>query len=88
MYAQATDVQLEAKLRVLEASVAQSNEVVQSTTGWQRFISMLTVGANRRALSQSFFSFLSGEKSRESSLLFLLAVIGCGLQAFQQLCGL
>ncbi|CED85172.1 general substrate transporter [Phaffia rhodozyma] len=64
MYAQATPAQLEAKLRVLEASVEQSREVIRTTTVWDRTRSMLVVGANRRAL-----------------------IIGCGLQAFQQLCG-
>jgi SP family myo-inositol transporter-like MFS transporter 13 len=65
IYSKASDEEVRRKLAVLELSIAQSREILETTTFGQRLGSMVKVGANRRAL-----------------------IIGCGLQAFQQLCGL
>ena len=64
IYGRASEEDVRRKMEVLERSIAMSREVVERTTFGQRLKSMVTVGANRRAL-----------------------IIGCGLQAFQQLCG-
>lgn len=64
VYSQATAEQIDFQLQVLRASVQQSIDIANSTTFFERFKSMITVPANRRAL-----------------------IIGCGMQAFQQLCG-
>jgi len=64
IYAHAKPEQVDLKVKVLRAAVQQSIDITNSTTFIQRFQSMITVPANRRALT-----------------------IGCGMQAFQQLCG-
>lgn len=64
LYVLASSSQVDLKLKVLHATVKQSIEIANSTTFWERFISMSTNPVNRRAL-----------------------VVGCGMQAFQQLCG-
>ncbi|KAF9225052.1 general substrate transporter [Gyrodon lividus] len=64
VYAAATPEQINIKLKVLHAAIQQSIEIANSTTFFERFGSMISIPANRRAL-----------------------IVGCGMQAFQQLCG-
>lgn len=65
IYSKASDEEVVRKLAVLESSIAQTREIIETTTFGQRLGSMFFHGGNRRAL-----------------------IVGCGLQAFQQLCGL
>ncbi|PBK85306.1 general substrate transporter [Armillaria gallica] len=64
IYAHAKPVDVELKVKVLQAAVKRSIEITHSTTFMHRFTSMLVNPVYRRAL-----------------------IVGCGLQAFQQLCG-
>ncbi len=46
------------QVKVLQAAVKQSVEIIQTTTFWERFHSILFVPVNRRALSTLRSTFL------------------------------
>ncbi|KAI5986006.1 general substrate transporter [Pisolithus marmoratus] len=83
VYAFASSEQVDLKLKVLHATVKQSIETANSTTFWQRFSSVFSNPINCRTLGRDLVlaprSVLLTRKAR--------TVIGCGMQAFQQLCG-
>ena len=71
------------QVKVLRAAVQQSIDIKNSTSFIERSKSLLVVPVNRRALSKLPYRPLKLPK-----LLFILvAVVCCGMQAFQQLCG-
>ena len=66
---------------MLHATVKRSIEITKTTTLIQRFNSMIFDPVNRRALSRLVsINHLPLSK-------YLVLVIACGMQAFQQLCG-
>lgn len=69
------------QVKVLQASVQQSIEISETTTFLQRFQRLFLEGINRRALSTFCFHFHSLAHTTFPT------VVGCGMQAFQQLCG-
>ncbi|KAG6834693.1 hypothetical protein H0H93_008002, partial [Arthromyces matolae] len=75
IYAFAKPEEVDLKVKVLHAAVEKSIEITNTTTLLQRSKSMLLDPINRRALTQ-----------QNDQHIFLI-VIGCGMQAFQQLCG-
>lgn len=72
------------KVKVLHASVQRSIEITHATTFLDRFKSMIFDAVNRRALSAyhdlHLFRHCYGPPE-------IVPVVGCGMQAFQQLCG-
>jgi len=92
IYSKASDEEVLRKLAVLESSISQTREILETTTFGQRVGSMFFHGGNRRAVSLSFcFSPTHLASSLRPDHLFpsnLQLIVGCALQAFQQLCGL
>lgn len=69
-------------MKVLRAAVRQSIEITKSTTFLDRCKSMVYDSVNRRALSvyKQVIRWWCGSAND-------IIVVGCGMQAFQQLCG-
>jgi SP family myo-inositol transporter-like MFS transporter 13 len=83
IYPLASPDDIDSKVHVMSVAVKHSVMISESMSWSERARSLFSVGMNRRALGM-FRRFRTMSWSCKDNLI---AVIGCGLQAGQQLCG-